>query len=122
MASATYEYKRGEPFLEKAVDIFHHICKNEPTFAFSYQGGRWGKARLRKLLISMDCYESIRKTEDSLELVRLYFLKNSEDLGEHLYRKLFVKGRWKNPAPTKEEQEEAYQRRLKFLGPDYKPF
>lgn len=126
MASETYEYKRGEPFLERAVDIFHHICKEETLLAATYVGGRWGKARLRKLLLSLDCYESISKTGDSLELVRYFFLKNpygfSEETASYLHEKLFLKGRWKNPAPTEEEKEEAYQRRLKFLGSDYKPF
>jgi hypothetical protein len=122
---SNYMAKRGDAFLEKAVDIFHNICKAEPLLAWSYAGGRWGKARLRKLLFSLDCYDSICKTGDSLELVRYFFLKNPEGISEetnnYLYKKLFARGRWKNPAPTKEEKEEAYQRRLKFLGSDYTP-
>jgi hypothetical protein len=126
--SKEYEYRRGEPFLEKAVDILHNICKAEPALAWNYQGGRWGKARLRKLLFGLDCYDSILKTGDSLELVRYFFLTNGWGFpevtgeGHYLYQKLFVRGRWKNPAPTEEEKEEAYQRRLKFLGPDYDPY
>jgi hypothetical protein len=120
-----YLARKGDAFLEKAVDIFHNICKAEPLLAAGYQGGRWGKARLRKLLFGLDCYDSICKTEDSLELVRYFFLKNpcgfSEETANHLHEKLFVKGRWKNPAPTEKEKEEAYQRRLKILGPDYTP-
>lgn len=117
--------KRGDAFLEKAVDIFHNICKEEPLLAWSYAGGRWGKARLRKLLFSLDCYDSICKTRDSLELVRYFFLKNPsgfpEETANRLHEKLFVQGRWKNPAPTEKEKEEAYQRRLKILGPEYTP-
>lgn len=92
-----YEYRRGEPFLEKAVDILHKICKEEPRFAWCYEGGRWGKARLRKLLLGLDCYESVKITGDPLELVRYCFLKNIFDLPDgvrdRMHHRLFVKGR-----------------------------
>lgn len=114
-----YEYRRGEPFLERAVDILHNICSNMSYFACFYQGGRWGKARLRKLLHELDCYESIRATGDSLELVRYLFLKNpfefSESTRDHMIDWLFVKGRWKNPAYTEGEKAVMAERRLKFL-------
>ena len=119
MSSSEYEYRRGEPFLEKAVEILHSICNNMSYFAAFYQGGRWGKARLRKLLHELDCYGSIRETGDSLELVRYLFLKNvfdfSEPTKEHLLEWLFVKGRWKNPAYTEEEKASVNERRLKIL-------
>lgn len=119
MSSSEYEYRRGEPFLEKAVDILHVICSNMSYFAAFYQGGRWGKARLRKLLHELDCYESIRATGDSLELVRYLFLKNpfefSEPTRDHMIDWLFVKGRWKNPAYTEEERAVMAERRLKYL-------
>lgn len=118
--SKQYEYRRGEPFLEKAVDILHGICSNMVYFAAFYQGGRWGKARLRKLLLDLDCYESIRVTGDSLELVRYLFLKNvfdfSEPTKEWMLRWLFVEGRWKNPAPTPEEVAKADEARLRILN------
>lgn len=114
-----YEYRRGEPFLEKAVDILHGIFSNMSRFAVFYQGGRWGKARLRKLLLTLDCYESIRATGDSLELVRYLFLKNpfefSEQERDHLVNWLFVEGRWKNPAYTEEEKAVMAERRRKYL-------
>lgn len=117
--SELYEYRRGEPFLEKAVDILHGICSNMPYLAIFYLGGRWGKARLRKLLLTLDCYESIRVTEDSLELVRYLFLKNpfefSEQERDHLVNWLFVEGRWKNPAYTEEEKAVMAERRRKYL-------
>lgn len=117
--SELYEYRRGEPFLEKAVDILHGICKGMSYFAAFYEGGRWGKARLRKLLLNLDCYESIRATGDSLELVRYLFLKNpfefSEPTRDHMIDWLFVKGRWKNPAYTEEEKAAQMERVRKYL-------
>ena len=114
-----YEYRRGEPFLERAVDILHGICSNMAYFAATYQGGRWGKARLRKLLLDLDCYESIRVTGDSLELVRYLFLKNvfdfSEPTKEWMLRWLFVEGRWKNPAYTEKEKAKMAECRLNYL-------
>lgn len=110
-------FRRGSEELEQAVEFAHNILKQHPRYAWSYEGGRTGRARIRGIILSV-----IADREDRSDLFdwRWYFrVWACEVCKERLEYILDFLGPDGEPKPfvkkSPEQLAEDYDRRAKFL-------
>lgn len=94
-------YRKGDAFLESALEIFHKICTKWPYFAATYEGGRSGRARLRKMLMDTrdkETFKSFKSPEDLVQAVveslDVFANKQLFNSSHPNYWKLLIKRGW----------------------------